>query len=198
MKQLPNLLTCARIIAVIPLFYCGLVELWPWVFWLFIFAGVSDALDGFVARRFDGITEFGKRADPAADKLLFAAVVIVLTTKGQLPIWLAIVLFGREGIILGGALAYRFLYKSIEVSPLFIGKVNTVVQIVLLLIIVGGLAEMHFIGMLAVWVDPFGFGLLTVFAILSAAQYVFHWSRKAHAASRSTTVENVETDVRVR
>ena len=93
-------------------------------------AGLSDFIDGELARRFDWRSRFGEFADPLADKLLVSVVFVVLVLQQHIPIWLVVVVVLRDAVILGGAAAYRLLFRDIEISPTFVSKANTAVQVV--------------------------------------------------------------------
>lgn len=129
--NLPNLITLARICAV-PFTIWLIVEGYlMWAFWVFVAAGISDAVDGFVAKRFDMETELGKYLDPIADKALLVSVYVALGVEGHLPNWLVILVVSRDVFIVGGALLFETVTHSLTMQPLMISKVNTTVQIVL-------------------------------------------------------------------
>ncbi|MEJ1968904.1 MAG: CDP-alcohol phosphatidyltransferase family protein [Rhizomicrobium sp.] len=129
LRQIPNVLTALRIL---------LAPLTAWLvlhdrdlaaLCVFAVAGGSDALDGFLARRFGLVSRFGEYLDPAADKLLMLACFVTLTMIGQAPVWLAAIVIGRDvAIVLGVGLA-RLLSLPVKMEPLAIGKASTVVQV---------------------------------------------------------------------
>lgn len=128
---LPNLITVARLCAVPVTIFLILDGEMAAAFWLFVAAGVSDAVDGFLAKHFDARTMIGGYLDPLADKALLVSVYIALGHQGHLPIWLVILVVFRDGlIVLGVALAHA-LSHPIRVRPLLISKVNTGMQIAL-------------------------------------------------------------------
>jgi cardiolipin synthase len=98
-------------------------------FWVFVAAGISDALDGYIAKRFDQRTPLGALLDPIADKALLAGVYITLGLADQLPHWLVILVVLRDLLIVGG---YLLIQGTAAPQPLFISKVNTLVQIALI------------------------------------------------------------------
>ena len=126
--NLPNLITLARLLCV-PLAIWLIVEArYGVVFWVFVAAGVSDALDGWIAKRWNQRTPLGALLDPIADKALLAAVYITLGLAGALPQWLVILVVLRDLLIVGG---YLLSHGTDAPQPLFVSKVNTLVQIAL-------------------------------------------------------------------
>jgi cardiolipin synthase len=108
-------------------------------FWLFVAAGISDAVDGYLARRFNLRTLIGSYLDPIADKVLLVSVYVTLGAEGYLEAWLVILVVSRDVLIVGGAIFYRMLAGKLAMRPLFISKVNTVAQIGLVGILLGEL-----------------------------------------------------------
>jgi len=102
-----------------------------WACWVFVAAGISDALDGFIAKRFNMETELGKYLDPLADKALLVSVYVSLGIEGYIPNWLVIMVVFRDVLIVGGALRFETMTHSLTMQPLMISKVNTTLQIVL-------------------------------------------------------------------
>lgn len=184
--QLPNAITLTRLLLVVPIGYCMLQEYWYTVLILLVLAGLTDWFDGLLARKFGWETRFGQIVDPIADKLTFGTVVVLLTLHGSIPLWLTIVVFAREFVILLGAVLYRLLFKTLEVQPLFVSKLNTVLQVVLLALIVLSLANESAGQALQSIVDPIGFWVVAVSALISGAAYVFVWSKKASEHGNSS------------
>jgi cardiolipin synthase (CMP-forming) len=139
-RNIPNLLTIGRILLV-PLtvwsllqgnFLVALVS--------FLAAGVSDGLDGYIARRFSVQSELGASLDPLADKALLVSVYVTLTTLTLLPVWLTIIVVTRDVLIVGAVLLANFLDKPVAIRPVYISKVNTVAQILLAVAVLASLA----------------------------------------------------------
>jgi cardiolipin synthase len=126
--NLPNLITLGRLFCVPLAIWLILGERYGLAFWVFVAAGVSDALDGWIAKRWDQRTPLGALLDPIADKALLAAVYITLGCAGELPHWLVILVVLRDLLIVGG---YLLSHGANAPEPLFISKVNTLVQIAL-------------------------------------------------------------------
>ena len=139
-SSLPNLITVGRLFLV-PLIIEFIVDRrWTEVFGLFLVAGVSDAVDGFLAKRFDLRSELGAYLDPIADKALLVSIYIALALAGVLPNWLAIIVVSRDIMIVGAVLIAAVLDKPIPIRPLLVSKVNTTLQIAFAAGVLGGKA----------------------------------------------------------
>ncbi|PSH63560.1 CDP-alcohol phosphatidyltransferase family protein [Phyllobacterium sophorae] len=101
----------------------------------FIVAGVSDGVDGFIARRYDQKSELGAYLDPIADKLLLVSLFVVLGVLKEVPVWLVIVVVSRDIFIVGAVILGAVMGKPMEMRPLGVSKVNTAFQITLVAII---------------------------------------------------------------
>ena len=128
---LPNLITMARLCAVPATVWLILNSRLDLAFWLFVAAGVSDAVDGWVARVRNARSALGAILDPMADKLLLVCVFVTLAAIGVLPDWLAILVVFRDLVIVGGVLVLWVLGQPPRIRPLFVSKANTVAQIAL-------------------------------------------------------------------
>lgn len=175
MINLPNLITLARLFASPFAVYLILNADWPPAFWVFVLAGVSDAVDGFIARRFDARTLIGGYLDPLADKALLVSVFVVLGYMGQLPGWLVILVVFRDVLIVGGALLVHTLTGRLTMQPLMISKINTVMQFVLPTYVLGELA----LGVDDGWIAPTLVYLVGLTTMLSGGAYVVTWTRRA-------------------
>jgi cardiolipin synthase (CMP-forming) len=131
LANLANIITFGRLCAVPLAFWLVLVHRIGDAFLLFVAAGISDALDGWLARRYGG-NAIGALMDPVADKALLVTMYITLATVGVLPAWLAILVVFRDLLIVGGVVVLAVLGHAIAIRPLYISKVNTVMQIVLI------------------------------------------------------------------
>ena len=100
-------------------------------FWLLLAAGISDALDGFVAKRFNARTELGAYLDPIADKTLLDGIYVALALTGWLPLWLATLVVGRDVLIVLGVVLIQRRDPVFRAKPLLIGKLNTFAQLAL-------------------------------------------------------------------
>lgn len=129
--SVPNIITLGRLLAVPVEVYLILVGEFGWAFWLFVAAGISDAVDGFIARAFRARTHLGGYLDPIADKALLVSVYLALGQGGQLPVWLVILVVFRDIMIVGGVLLLYTLKESLAMQPSWSSKINTTVQIAL-------------------------------------------------------------------
>jgi len=129
--NLPNIITLLRVAATPLVVWLILENHLLWAFWVFVAAGISDGVDGFIAKRFGMETELGKFLDPLADKALLVSVYVTLGVQDVLPSSLVILVVFRDVFIVGGALLFETLTHSLTMQPLMVSKVNTVLQIVL-------------------------------------------------------------------
>lgn len=138
---------------------------------LFLAAGVSDALDGFIAKKFNFESKFGAMLDPVADKILLVSSFVMLTLLGHLPFWLLVIVVFRDILIVGGYLLLVTLRESVQMRPSIVSKINTLFQICLVGLVLAQLAG---------WVElaPLReFLIVSVAAttVLSGIHYVWVW-----------------------
>jgi cardiolipin synthase (CMP-forming) len=136
--SIPNIISLGRLLAVPLAVWLILVGELGWAFWLFVAAGLSDAVDGFIARAFRSRTMLGGYLDPLADKALLVSVYLALGHAGYLPVWLVILVVFRDILIVGGVLLLYTLKESFAMQPSFISKVNTTAQIALAALVLSG------------------------------------------------------------
>lgn len=139
-RQLPNLITLARFLLAIPVAVALLKGAYEYALLLFAIAGLSDALDGFLARRFGWFTRLGSLMDPLADKVLLVTTFSVLTIEGYLPVGFLLVVLGRDFVIVLGVCVYRCLIGQFVGQPTMLSKLCTFLQIVFGIILVLALA----------------------------------------------------------
>jgi cardiolipin synthase (CMP-forming) len=168
---LPNLITLARLLAVPLVIWLILAGRMTPAFWIFVMAGISDAADGFFAKRFNCETEFGRYLDPVADKALLVSVYVALGHAGFLPIWLVILVVFRDALIVGGIIFLRLVNGPVRLQPLFISKLNTTMQIVL---------AAFMLAILGLEVPDFGLIEILTFVVAattvaSGVAYVMRW-----------------------
>lgn len=170
---IPNLITIGRLFLV-PLTIWLLVSGEPALaFWVFIVAGISDGVDGFIARQFNQRSRLGTYLDPLADKALLVSIYVTFAILGELPVWLAILVVSRDLLIVSGVLLSGMLGRPIPMSPRIISKANTVAQILLASIVLADQAfTLNLVDVTNVLVVTVG--LLT---LASAALYVVDWVR---------------------
>jgi cardiolipin synthase len=166
-----NLITILRFLLVPAVVYALLTGEVEWAFAGFLVAGVSDGIDGFIARQFNQRTELGAYLDPMADKLLLVSVFVVLGFMGQLPVWLVVAAVSRDALIVSAVLLSTIMGNPVKMKPLMVSKANTAVQIVLAAAVLAGLAFGVSFGWFTILL-VYGSGLLT---LLSAAAYLVGW-----------------------
>lgn len=182
---LPNLVTSLRMLLVLPAGWLLWQGRYPEALVVVGVAGASDALDGELARRFSWRSAFGSMMDPIADKLLILVVFVIFTIQGHIPLWLALVVIGRDAVILTGAGIYRLMFGEIEMDPTFVSKANTAIQIVMLLMLLLGLCGFGLLSEISLAaVNPWGFYVLAVLGVGSGVDYAVTWSLKAWRESR--------------
>src|SRR4029077_19462309 len=150
-------------------------------FALFLVAGISDAVDGFLAKRFHMASELGAYLDPLADKALIVSIYVALGIAGALPISLVILVVSRDIMIISGFMLSWLIGKPMPVRPLAISKVNTVAQIFLATFV---LAEQgfHFNSALLSAIVVL---LVAVLTVLSIAFYLAEWVRHMNSLGRA-------------
>lgn len=131
LQSLPNLITVGRIVAVPVVIWAITSGNMMLAFWLFVAAGISDAVDGFLAKRFNAQTEFGAYLDPLADKALLMSIYVTLSFEGLLPRWIVIAVVSRDIMIMGAVVLSWIMNKPVEIQPLIVSKLNTAAQIAL-------------------------------------------------------------------
>jgi cardiolipin synthase len=145
-----------------------------WIaFVLFLAAGVSDAVDGFLAKRFGMTSELGSYLDPLADKVLIVSIYVALGINGVIPGWLVILVVSRDIMIVGAVMLSWVLGTPVKVKPLLVSKLNTVAQIAFACVVLGSLGfniEAHVLTFVLM-------GLVAVLTLLSVAAYVREWVR---------------------
>lgn len=174
-SDIPNIITIFRI-GIVPAVVVSLLhEKFTLALILFTVAGLSDGLDGYIAKRFNFISRLGSILDPLADKLLLVSTYVALGWLSQLPWWLVILVIGRDAVILFGAMAYHHFVGAYEMAPSWISKGNTFFQIVLGLSVVlradGVSLPDQMIEILIYTV--------TVTTVLSGLDYVWTWGARA-------------------
>ena len=180
MRHIPNALCILRMLLVVPVAWLLLKQDFPKTLWLFAFAAATDGLDGFLAMRCGWTSELGKILDPLADKILLVGTYITLAVSGFVPVWLAVVIVGRDVVITVGAILYNWLYGYPNGRPTAISKLNTLCQIVFALLIVGSYA----IDRPPELVITVLGALVFVTTVVSGLDYVITYAQKALAASR--------------
>lgn len=174
-RFLPNAICIARMLLVAPLVLLIVDGRYAAALLVLVVAGISDGLDGFLAKTFDWRTRLGGLLDPAADKLLLVSVFVALTYVGLVPLALTIVVVGRDVVIVIGAVCYQWLIAPVEGEPAAISKLNTACQL--------GMVFFALTNAAYGWppeISLLVLGAAVVFtSIVSGLTYVLRWSVRA-------------------
>ncbi|MBK9081971.1 MAG: CDP-alcohol phosphatidyltransferase family protein [Rhizobiales bacterium] len=181
LASLPNIITLGRLILVPIIIVMIASSRWDEAFLVFVLAGVSDAVDGFLAKRFDLRTELGSYLDPIADKALLVSIYVTLAIRDVIPPWIAILVVSRDVMIVGAVIMSWLLAKPVEIRPLVVSKLNTAAQIAFA---AGVLAAKAFDWPLAA---PFRVAIYGVAALTAAslAAYFAQWFAHMTGEGRS-------------
>ena len=166
---LANQITLLRII-LIPVFIITLIEgvpLWPVL--IFTFTIITDAIDGFVARKRNEKTPLGSFLDPLADKMLMFASFITLVYLKIIPLWVFVLTISRDVVILAGWLVIYFLTDSLEIKPRLLGKITTIIQMSTIWFILMGVPQIMQVSLLY---------LTAVVTAISGIDYIIIGSKK--------------------
>jgi cardiolipin synthase len=180
LRWLPNAICIARMALVAPVVYALLRGEYLLTLVLFGAAGVSDGIDGWLAKTFGWTSALGEMLDPIADKLLLVTAFLTLAWLGLAPWWLTGAVVLRDVVIVSGAIAYRVLVGGFEGRPTLVSKLNTLVQLCYVVAVIGG-AAWH--GMPGALVTVIGAACF-VTTVVSGLDYVIRYSRLALRAGR--------------
>jgi cardiolipin synthase len=171
--SIPNLITLARILLVPVVVWAITAGEMQFAFALFLVAGISDAIDGFLAKRFGMTSDLGAYLDPLADKILIVSIYLSLGFVGAIPLWLVILVVSRDFMIVGAIILSWLVDRPVVVKPLAVSKVNTAAQLVLACVVLAALAFR--------WnVEPvltLLMALVAVLTLLSIGFYLAEWVR---------------------
>ena len=171
--NIPNIITLGRILAVPFIVWAIASNQMEIAFAIFIIAGVSDAVDGFLAKRFNMSSELGALLDPVADKALLVSIYMALGIWGAIPRWIVILVVSRDIMIVGAVIVSWLYGKPIPMKPLMVSKLNTVAQVAFAALI---LASLGF-GFDSAPYDLVLMALVTIFTLLSVSFYLVEWAR---------------------
>jgi cardiolipin synthase len=177
LRHLPNLISAARIVLVVPIIWSLLNRDFSLAIWLFLIAGASDGLDGFLAKHYGWSSRLGGILDALADKLLLVSTFVCLWWLGIFPWWLVLSVLARDLVIVTGAVVYNYRIEAVQPEPSMISKLNTVLQIALAAV---GVIELGF-GGVPVWLMQTLIWSVMLTILLSGGDYVLEWSRRARA-----------------
>jgi cardiolipin synthase len=174
-QYLPNIISIFRLFLVIPFIYYFIHAKFQISFNIFLIAAFTDALDGWIARKFNCHTNFGLIIDPVADKILIVSCIILLGYHHILPIWLVLLILGRDLAITFGAGLSIFVYKQASpLNPSLISKLNTVLQMILIL---SCLCHISYFPIPQTYLDLL-IAMVTLTTIISFFHYLKIWYHK--------------------
>jgi cardiolipin synthase (CMP-forming) len=186
LRHIPNILSVGRILAVPPLVFLLLSGHYGWALVVAIFAGISDLLDGWLARRYGWQSRFGSLADPAADKIMMVSSYLTLAWLGHLPWWLFALVILRDLVIVIGGWVYHLRFARLEAQPTQLSKFNTFCQVFLMWYVLVYLA-----GFPIPSEGKEGLVLLVaVLGVVTLVHYTWLWSNKAVDVSRQRRGES--------
>lgn len=129
LMNLPNLITVLRLVAVPVTIWLILAGYFQAAFWVFLAAGISDGVDGYLARAWNQRTDLGAYLDAIADKALLVSIFVTLAISGLIPVWLTLAVVSRDVMIVGAVILSWLLGHPVTIKPLMVSKINTVAQI---------------------------------------------------------------------
>ena len=184
-RDIPNLISILRILLVAPTVYYLLNQEYRSALVLFVIAGLSDGLDGLLARHFKWQTRLGAILDPIGDKLLMVSCYLALGWLGNLPAILVMLVILRDVIIVTGAVLYHLLIESVPIQPVMISKVNTALQLTLVVLVIFAGAELPLSSLVSPSFIEALIWLVYVTTVASGLVYVFAWGGRAMSAARN-------------
>jgi cardiolipin synthase len=176
--SIPNLITLGRILLVPVVVWAIASGEMRVAFLLFLVAAISDAVDGFLAKRFGMTTELGAYLDPLADKVLIVSIYLTLGFNGIIPRWIVILVVSRDIMIVGAILLSWLIDKPVTVKPLAVSKLNTTMQIIYAGLVLATFGFALDIDRLLTLV----MALVAVLTLLSVGFYVAEWVRHMNEA----------------
>lgn len=174
-SDLPNIITFFRFLLVIPVVLLLLNRRYGEALLVFALAGFSDALDGYLAKRYRWTSRLGALLDPLADKLMLVSGFVTLAWLGLIPPWLVGLVILRDVVIVTGAIVYNMRIEKLEAAPSVVSKLNTLAQILLVLAVIYSQAVKP---LPPLWMNVLISGVL-VSTLWSGLDYVWTWGRKA-------------------
>ena len=183
-RLIPNIISSIRILLVIPVAWYLWHREYAMALLVFVVAGLSDGVDGYLARRYQWISRVGGWLDPIADKLMQVTTYILLAWNALIPVWLVVLVLARDVLIVAGGTVY-YVVERVDASPSLISKINTVFQILLVALVL-----MDQLYSFAEWLVEGMILLVALTTIWSGVDYVVTWGMKAARVSKSTKGAN--------
>ena len=174
MHHLPNIISFLRILLVAPIVWALLNHRYDLAVVLFVIAGISDGVDGYLAKRFGWESRFGGVLDAIADKLLLVSTFIVLWFLAVFPLWLVALIILRDLLIVGGGVIYNLKVEKFNAEPSLMSKLNTVLQIVLATV---GVLSLGLLDVAPMVIDVLSWAV-AITVVLSGFGYANTWGRR--------------------
>lgn len=181
LSWLPNAISIMRIALILPILLLFVTGEFGWALALFIFAGLSDGVDGYLAKKYGWQSRLGGFLDPAGDKLLVAWSFGTLAYLGHIPVWLAVIVILRDVVIVAGSFMYHYLVRRLEGEPTMISKLNTALEFSFLVFV---MAQAGFGWPDEITTTIVGAAVL-VTVVISGYDYVAGWIRGARKQAES-------------
>ena len=183
--NLPNLITISRLLLTPYIVWLLLIESYFLGFIFFLISGISDALDGFIAKRFNQKTLLGSYLDPIADKFLIVSAIVLLGYSGYVPIWLIIIIVSRDIAIFGAVIISWMLGTNLRIEPLIISKINTFLQLFYIVMTFAVILNNEFLTELILSIHDVTTYLIAVSTILSWLFYLRVWLINVNSVNKN-------------
>jgi len=177
LSWIPNAISLMRIFLIPPIIILFVNNEFAWALGLFVIAGLSDGIDGYIAKKYDWNTRLGAFLDPAGDKLLVAWSFGTLAFLGHIPAWLAVIVILRDVVIVAGSFIYHYMVRRLEGDPTFISKLNTGLEFAFLIFV---MSHAGFGWPDDITITVVGAAVL-VTVVISGYDYVSNWVRSARS-----------------
>jgi cardiolipin synthase (CMP-forming) len=171
--SIPNIITLGRIMLVPIIVWAIVSSQMEVAFAVFLIAGISDAVDGFLAKRFNMASELGALLDPLADKALLVSIYLSLGIRGDIPRWIVILVVSRDIMIVTAVIVSWLFDKPVEMRPSKVSKLNTAAQVSYAALVLAALA----FGFGPAPYDVILMGFVTLFTLSSVSLYLVEWLR---------------------
>jgi cardiolipin synthase len=171
LRWLPNFITIGRLVLTPAAIDMIVTDQWGAAFAIFVLAGASDAIDGWLAKTFDLSTELGAILDPIADKALIVSIYATLAVKGVIPAWLALLVISRDVMIVGAVFVSWLLHRPVDLNPLPVSKATTAMQLLLAAVALAGQASDIPLAAILTLVAA----IVAALTVASASVYLWRW-----------------------
>ena len=173
--NIANIITLIRLLITPFIVWLILSGYYTLSLFFFIFSGLSDAIDGFIAKRFNQMTILGSYLDPLADKILIVSSILILGFIGIIPSWLLILIVSRDLAILGAVIISWIVDSDLKIKPIFSSKINTFLQILYIGFILLNLSTFGKIDLFENHIIPYFSFIIGFFTLLSWIIYLILW-----------------------